>query len=144
MQDIVMSEREFSMRLKSTYEGDANTVSRLEVEHKVDGEWKPLDLGIESPGFDIFVYSIFTCQHMYFRANCAERGLLLDCAEGSIFIGAGNDWELATLQVNFSGQLGSGQASQDDIDFIVSRMKQCPVSRNIREIPDAISTVTLG
>jgi hypothetical protein len=46
--------------------------------------------------------------------------------------------------VHFSGQLGSGQASTDDIDYIVARMKQCPVSRNIREVPDSESTITLN
>ena len=138
-----MIEREFSMRLTGTYEGDSNTIGRLEVDQRIDGAWQPLELGTSSPGFDIFVYSLFTCQHMYFRANCAERGLVLDSAEGSIFIGTRNDWKIETLQVSFSGLLCRGKASQDDIDYIVSRMKQCPVSRNLREIPDAGSTVTL-
>ena len=72
-----MSERNFNMRLKSTYEGDTNTIASLEVEHRVKGEWQPLDLGIASPGFDIFVYAIFACQHRFFRVNCAERKLVL-------------------------------------------------------------------
>ena len=139
-----MSERNFSMRLKSTCEGNSNAVASLEVEHRVDGEWQPLDLGITSPGFDIFVYAVFTCQHMYFRANCAERGLVLNSSEGSIVIGADRDWNMETLKVHFSGRLGSGQASPDDIGYIVSRMKQCPVSHNIREVPDAESTVILN
>lgn len=138
-----MSEREFNMRLNCAYEGDNNTVRRLEVEHKVNGEWKPLELGLASPGFDIFVYSMLTCQHMYFRVNCAERGLALNSAKGSIFIGTGNDWKIETLQVDFSGELGGSHASREDIEFIVSRMKQCPVSCNIREIPGAVTTVTL-
>ena len=138
-----MSERNFSMRLKSTYEGTTNTVASLEVEHEVEGEWQPLDPGLASPGFDIFVYAIFTCQHMYFRVNCAERGLVLNSADGSIVIGAAQDWNMETLQVHFSGQLGSGQASPEDIDYIVSRMQQCPVSKNIREVPVAKSTVIL-
>ena len=58
--------------------------------------------------------------------------------------GAGSDWNMETLQVHFSGQLGSGQASPDDVDYIVARMKQCPVSRNLREIPDSEATVTLN
>ena len=78
-----MSERTFNMRLKSTYEGTTNTIASLAVEHRVKEEWQPLDLGITSPGFDIFVYAVFTCQHLYFRSNCAERKLLLDSAEGS-------------------------------------------------------------
>ena len=139
-----MSERSFNMRLKSTYEGDGNIIASLEVEHRVKGEWQPLDLGIASPGFDIFVYAIFACQHRFFRVNCAERKLVLNSAEGNIVVGADKDWNMETLQVHFSGQLGSGQASPVDIDYIIERMQQCPVSRNIREVPDAESTVTLN
>jgi len=50
---------------------------------------------------------------------------------------------METLQVHFSGQLGSGQASPDDIDYIVARMQQCPVSVNIRDVPVTESTITL-
>ena len=139
-----MSERNFNMRLKSTYEGSTNTIASLAVERRVKGGWQPLDLGITSPGFDIFVYAVFTCQHLYFRINCAERKLVLDSAEGNIVIGADRDWNMEILQVHFSGRLGSGQASQDDIDYIVARMQQCPVSRNIREVPGAEATVTLN
>ena len=139
-----MSKRNFSMRLKSTYQEKTNTVASLAVEHKVKGQWQTLDLNIAAPGFDIFVYSIFTCQHRFFRVNCAERGLLLNSAVGTIVIDAGQDWNMETLQINFSGELGSGQASTDDIDDIVSRMKQCPVSRNLRETFNAESTVTLN
>ena len=132
------------MRLKSTYEGKTNAVASLEVEHKVKGQWQPLELGLASPGFDIFVYSIFTCQHRFFRVNCAEHGLVLNSADGTIVISADQDWNMETLQVHFSGQLGRGRASADDIDYIVSRMKQCPVSRNIREVADTESTVILS
>ena len=139
-----MSERNFSMRLRSTYKEDTNAIAGLEVEHIVAGEWHPLDLGLVSPGFDIFVYAVFTCQHMYFRVNCAERGLVLNSADGSITIGTDKDWNMETLQVHFSGRLRSGQASPDDIDYIVSRMQQCPVSLNIREAPDTEATVILN
>jgi hypothetical protein len=139
-----VSERNFNMRLKSRYEGNTNTIVSLEVEHRVKGEWQPLDLGVAAPGFDIFVYAVFTCQHLYFRTNCAERKLVLGSAEGNIIIGTDRDWNMETLHVHFSGRLGSGQASPDDIDYIISRMQQCPVSRNIREVPDAESTVTLN
>ncbi len=139
-----LSERTFSMRMQCSYEGDANAIASLVVEHEVEGQWQPLELGLTTPGFDIFVYAVFTCQHLYFRVNCAERGLVLNSAEGSIVIGAGADWNMETLQVHFSGRLGSGQASQDDIDSIVARMKQCPVSRNLVEVPDARSSVILN
>jgi len=139
-----MNERTFSMRLQCTYEGNTNTIASIEVENKTGGQWQPLDLGLASPGFDIFVYAVFTCQHMYFRVNCAERGLVLNSADGSITISTDRDWNMETLQVHFNGQLGSGQASQDNIDYIVSRMQQCPVSRNIRGVPGAEATVILN
>lgn len=139
-----MSERSFKMRLKCRYQGDANELSSLEVEHKVEDEWVPLDLGLATPGFDIFVYAIFTCQHRFFRVVCAERKLMLNSAEGTITIAADKDWHMETLQVHFSGQLNSGQSSADDIEAIVSRMKQCPVSRNLAAIPHAETTVSLA
>lgn len=138
-----MSERNFSMRMKSAYEGNNNDVTSLEVVHRIAGQWQSLELGIASPGFEIFVYSLFTCQHMYFRVNCAERGLLLNAAEGSIAIGADQDWNIETVRVHFSGRLRSGQARPEDIDYIVSRMKQCPVSCNLLETLDTESTVIL-
>jgi hypothetical protein len=139
-----VSNRSFSMRLQCTYTGNTNTVDTLEVEHKLANQWQQLDLGITSPGFDIFVYAVFACQHMYFRVNCAERGLVLGSAEGNIHIVTGQDWDMQTLQVNFSGQLDSGEVNPGDIDYIISRMQQCPVSRNLKEIRDYKSTVVLA
>ena len=139
-----MSERNFNMRMKTIYEGDSNTIARIEVDNKVDNQWQPLDLGLTTPGFDIFVYAVFTCQHMYFRVNCAERNLQLESAEGSIDIGTDNGWNMDTLRVHFTGELRSGQASPDDIDYIVSRMRQCPVSINLQKVTNAESTVILN
>jgi hypothetical protein len=81
---------------------------------------------------------------MFFRINCAERGLLLDSAEGSILIGADADRNMQTMRVHFTGRLGNGQVSPGDIDYIVSRMEQCPVSRNIRVPADTETTVNLA
>ena len=138
-----MSQRNFRMRLNCTYAGNTNAVDSLAVEHEVDGHWQRLDLGIATPGFDIFVYAVFACQHMYFRVNCAERGLVLRSATGSISVGAGQEWNMESLQVHFTGQLGSGEVHPGDIDYIVSRMQQCPVSRNLRAVPESGSTVIL-
>ena len=138
-----MSERTFNMRMKTIYAGNTNAIEIIEVDHKVNDQWQPLDLGVTSPGFDIFVYAVFTCQHMYFRVNCAERNLELRSAQGSIVIGTDHDWNMDTLQVHFSGKLRSGQASPDDIDYIVSRMRQCPVSINLQEVSNAESTIIL-
>ena len=78
----VMSDRHINMRLACTYAGEENSIAGLEVEHQIEGEWQSLELGVTSPGFDIFVYSLLHCQHTYFRLNCAERGLILGSATG--------------------------------------------------------------
>ncbi len=135
--------RHINMRLKCRYEGEKNTISRLEVEHEIDSEWKVLDLDVTTPGFDVFVYAMFHCQHTYFRINCAERGLLLDSAEGDIKVSTDKDWNLLDMKVNFTGELESGQASQADIDFIVARMQQCPVSRNVNTPASAHTGISL-
>ena len=110
----------------------------------MEDEWVPLVLGPGTPGFDLFVYAIFTCQHRFFRVVCAERKLVLKSADGHIKVGAREDWHIETLQVHFSGQLDNGQSSADDIEAIVSRMKQCPVSKNLAAIPCVETTVSLS
>lgn len=126
------------------YQGNNNAVDELVVEHHTQGRWQPLALDTATPGFDIFVYSVLTCQHLYFRVNCAERGLMLDSATGSIEVGADADWNIESLRIEFDGRLGCGQASQQIIDALVERMRQCPVSRNLRAIPAAVTRVSLG
>lgn len=138
-----MTKRHINMRLKCRYEGEKNTISQLQVEHEIGREWKVLDLDVTTPGFDVFVYAMFHCQHTYFRLNCAERGLLLESAEGDIKVLTDKDWNLLDMQVNLSGELVSGQASQADIDFIVARMQQCPVSRNVDTPASAHSEISL-
>ena len=81
---------------------------------------------------------------MYFRVNCDERNLDQQCAEGSIVIGTDHDWNMITLQANFTGRLRSGQPGPDDIDYIVSRMQQCQVSTNLQEVKAARSTIALN
>ncbi len=129
--------------MKCGYSGSGNDIASLSVEHATNGEWENFDLQITSPGFEIFVYAIFTCQHMYMRVNCAERGLQLASSEGSITVGADEDWSMDALKVEFSAKVASGSADREDIDYIVSRMKQCPVSSNIHEVSGAETSVTL-
>jgi hypothetical protein len=139
-----VSTRNFQMRMKCSYTGSGNDIISLGVEHSTNGEWENFDLQVTSPGFEIFVYSIFTCQHMYMRVNCAERGLQLKTSEGSITVGADENWNVDTLNVGFTAVLASGAANQDDTDYIISRMKLCPVSKNIRAIAGAETSITLA
>ena len=126
-----MSERHFQMRLHGTYQEPENSVASLRVEIFVEEEWQMFDLNSGSAGFLIFVYAILNCQHMYMRLNCAERGLLLETAEGYIHVTTTEDWLLSGLRVEFTGNLRSGTPAQDDLDYIIGRMENCPVSRNL-------------
>jgi len=126
-----MNERHFQLRLHSCYQEPENTIASLRVEIRNEDEWQAFDLNSGSAGFLIFVYSILTCQHLYLRRNCAERGLLLESAEGYVHITTGEDWQLNDLQVEFTGRLCAGTASKESVDAIVERMEQCPVSRNL-------------
>lgn len=127
-----MSTHDFNLRLSCRYEGDDNKVAGLSVEVLKDSEWETFDLNVSTAGFLIFVYTMFTCQHTYMRTNAAERGLLLESAVGSIDIGAGDEWLLERSHVRFEAQLRSGIPTSDDVDFIVNRMQQCPVSKNVK------------
>ena len=136
--------RHINMRLRSAYEGEKNAITVLEVEHEVDQQWGPLELSALSPGFDVFVYAMLDCQHTFFRINCAERKLLLKRAEGSIQVITDKDWHLEDIQVQFSGLLDGGQASSEDIDYVVAGMEKCPVSRNLKMPAAAHTAVRLA
>lgn len=138
-----MSERSFQMRLFCRYEEPDNSLAQLDVQSLEDGEWRDLDLNTGTPGFLIFVYAAFTCQHLYLRANCAERGLFLESASGSIHMLTDEDWDLRKVRIVFEGKLKSGTPSSEDVAYIVGRMRQCPVSKNIREIADSATSVHL-
>lgn len=129
-----MREFTFQMLLQGRYSGEKNDTSQLHVEHLVDDSWQELDLNIQSPGFDIFMYAILTCQHMYFKNNAAEYGLQLESSEGLITVIAGEHRNIETLNVEFKGKLRSGVASTDVVNSITARMKLCPVSINLKEI----------
>ena len=75
----------FHMRLTCEY-AEENAIADLRVEHLEEGDWKSLELGTLTPGFLIFTYAVFTCQHMFLRANATERNLLLAASHGSILI----------------------------------------------------------
>jgi len=137
-----MSDLTFQMRLKCHYTSSANNVDSLAVEHLVDKDWRQLDLNTTSPGFDIFMYSILTCQHMYFRLNAAERNLVLDSSEGLVTIGTDAHRVIETLHIDFIGKLKSGEADDSNSEYIKERMGQCPVSINLKDISDSKTTVS--
>ena len=123
------------MLMHCRYKDDNNEVDSLHVEHLVNDEWQTLDLNIYSPGFDVFLYAILTCQHMYFKNNAAEFGLILDSSEGLVTLIADSHRNIKTLDVEFKGKLKKGDITEEAVTTITARMKLCPVSINLREIP---------
>lgn len=138
-----MHERHFQMRLRAGYQVPENSVASLRVEIFAGEEWQKFDLNSGSAGFLIFVYAVLNCQHMYMRLNCAERGLLLDTAEGFIHVTTTEDWVICDLQVAFTGKLRSGAATQEDTDYVIERMEHCPVSRNLNYMAAGHSRLVL-
>ena len=136
-----MSNFTFQMILRCSYTGDDNDVSKSTVEHLVDGDWHELTLSTDSPGFDIFLYAILTCQHMYFKNNAAEYGLVMNSSEGFITVIADEHRSIQSLHVDFKGMLKKGVASTEIIDSIAARMDLCPVSINLKDFLDRKITV---
>jgi len=128
------------MRLRCRYRGDDNAIEDLAVELLEDGGWQPFVLDAFRPGFLIFLFSLFNCQHLYLRANAAERGLLLDRGEGSFEAHADADWRLQTVRLHFRVSLRSGAPGEDDRAYIIERMRRCPVSVNV-PVPDSDTVV---
>jgi|GEM_PF-513292 len=128
-----MSKQLFNLRLAAAYAQPDNTIDKLDVDVLVDGEWTALDLDTRTPGFLIYVYSMFTCQHTFLRTNSTERNLELNDAQGFILVEASEDWLLEKIDVQFDATVSGSLPSEEDVDYIVSRMKNCPVSRNLPE-----------
>jgi uncharacterized OsmC-like protein len=137
-----MSEFTFQMLLQCHYSGSKNNVDLLHVEHLVDADWQLLDLNTRTPGFDIFMYAILTCQHTYFRVNAAERGLILDSSEGLITVNANDHRSIEALHIDFTGRLNSGTVTDDSVEYIKQRMALCPVSINLKKIADSKTTLS--
>lgn len=125
-----MNEHQFHFRMDCLYRAD-NEPDQLSVENYENGQWQPLRLDLATPGFLVYAYSIFTCQHLYLRANSSERGLQLASAKAEIKIHADPEWILRNVLVNFEVTLARGTAGREDIEYIIARMKQCPVSKNL-------------
>ncbi|MDH3219735.1 MAG: hypothetical protein OEO19_09400 [Gammaproteobacteria bacterium] len=131
-----MAEHRFSLRASFNYRGEENKLARLEVELLTDEGWIPLKLGVKSPGFLLFVYSFFICQHTYFHANSTERGLQLERADETMELRADGDWKLKRVKITIDAVLREGSADRESIAYIRRRMRHCPVSINIMEPPD--------
>lgn len=134
-----MSKHIFNLRMTAAYGSADNDIDSVEVQVLDDNEWATLDLNTKTPGFLIYVYSIFTCQHMFLRNNGTERNMAYASSQGEILVETSEDWLLEKVDVRFNVNLVSGEANNDNIDYIVSRMKQCPVSKNL---PQNIDTHT--
>ena len=126
-----MSKHIFKLRMKSTYTSSENDVDSLDVEMLEENEWKTLDLDTRTPGFLVYVYSIFTCQHMFLRTNGTERNLVYASSHGNILVEAGEEWFLEKIDISFNVKLTSGKPDDEDVSYIISRMQQCPVSKNL-------------
>lgn len=131
-----MNDYTFQMLLHCNYTGDKNDIEQIHVEHLVDDDWHKLDINIHSPGFDAFIYAILSCQHMYFRNNAAEYGLILTASEGLITVITDAHRSIEILNVDFKGKLKKGEPTANMIDSIAARMGLCPVSINLKDIPD--------
>ena len=139
-----MNDRSFRVRLSCRYEDPDNGVAALGVEVLADGAWEPLDVNTQTPGFVLFVYTILSCQHRYLRTNCAEKGFRLESAIGSIDLLASEDWLVQSMHIRFDLHLRSGTPTREDMDYIVGRMEQCPVSKNLKPIPDSRTEVFIA
>ena len=126
-----MNKHIFNLSLKATYVPSDNQMDTLEVTVLGEDGWEPLELSTMTPGFLIYVYAIFTCQHLYLRTNGAERGLEFASSKGHILVETSAEWLLEKVAVDFQVNLAAGEASSDDVDYIVSRMQRCPVSKNL-------------
>ena len=136
-----MSKHIFYLRMAVDYGPTENEITSLEVDVLNDNEWETLDLNTTTPGFLIFVYSIFTCQHMFLRTNATERKLAFRSSRAELMVEASEDWFLEKVYVKFIVKLAAGEAKGDDTDYIVSRMQQCPVSKNLPQGIDIDTSV---
>ena len=134
-----MATKNFAFRLQSQHRpADAKALS-LVVEFKdADGAWKGLEPSLETPGFRMYLLSLFLCQHFYLVANAAERSLPLARVEGGFEVVTAEDWIIQSVKGDFSirldpaqGKPGAGAADQATLDYIKLRMQLCPVSRNL-------------
>jgi len=138
-----VNQRVFRVQVGARYEDPDNAIAELAAQCQDAGQWREFALGPGEPGFLIFVYAIANCQQQNLRVGAAERGLALDRTEGLVEVVADAAWRMQRLHVHFEGRLRAGRASAQDIDAIIERMRNCPVSVNLAEVPDATITLRL-
>ena len=131
-----MNDLTFQVLLQCEYKNDENEIDQQTVEHLVDDSWQELNISNSAPGFDIFMYAILTCQHTSFRNNAAEYSLVLNSSEGLITVIADKHRSIETLNIEFKGKLKKGEPTKGIVDSITARMELCPVSINLRDIPN--------
>ncbi|MBT3205819.1 MAG: hypothetical protein HOM14_00535 [Gammaproteobacteria bacterium] len=123
--------RHFHLKLICSYETEKNDIKDLAIQVLHDNEWEELDLSIRSPGFLLYINALFSCQHLYMRANSAECNLILESSTGEILVNAGEFWNLKDITVSFNAKIKSGTATEENINYISERMTHCPVSTNL-------------
>lgn len=128
-----MADRNFHLRLSCGFESCKNNQTNLIVEVLTADEWKEFKPGIETPGFLLFVYALFSCQLRYLRMNCAERNIVIVSTAGELELVAGEFWDVKSVIVRFKSVLISGSPTVDDIDYFKDRMRHCPVSTNLSD-----------
>jgi uncharacterized OsmC-like protein len=138
-----MPNRHFHLRLQASYEAgenNENIVTDLSIHNLVEGAWEPLQLDLRTPGFLMYMNALFSCQHLYLRANCAERDLMLESARGELKLEASEDWVILDIEVSFDCALSSGTVTEEALAYITDRMHHCPVSTNLpRQVPMAVA-----
>lgn len=139
-----MTDRNFHLRLSCGFESVKNSPSNLAVDVLIANEWKTFKPSIETAGFLLFVYALFSCQLRYMRTNCAERNIVLASTKGDIKLVAGEFWDVKSVFVRFKSVLISGLPTADDMDYIKERMKHCPVSTNLSERVDMRHDISFG
>ena len=78
---------------------------------------------------------------MFLRTNATERKLAFKSSRAELMVEASEDWLLEKVYVKFFVKLAAGEANDDDTDYIVSRMQQCPVSKNLPQDIDIDTSV---
>lgn len=136
-----MTIRKFQFRLSARYESPENTVTSFLIEHQLKNEWQLYDSTNYNAGFLILLYAILNCQHMYFRVNTAEQGLQLKSAQGTLEVEANNEWEMQKLRIHMEGHLIGGTPGPEAEAYIIERMTHCPVSVNLKAVPDMRTTI---